>query len=113
MTKFSIYGEVPALEALLKQLQEQYGDLITASFSDPDGIDVMPNNVDKGVGIRLLMEHIGVPAEGVACIGDSFNDLAMFRACEQSYAMAHAPQAVREEAAFVAETVGNALYKLL
>ncbi|WP_164545396.1 HAD family hydrolase [Paenibacillus albus] len=113
VTKFSIYGEIPDLEALLKQLQEQYGDQITASFSDPDGIDVMPNGVDKGAGIRLLMEHIGVSADGVACIGDSFNDLAMFRACEQSFAMSHSPQAIREEAAFVADTVGSAIKRLL
>lgn len=113
ITKFSIYGPVPLLEVLLNQLKFEYFDQLTASFSDPDGIDIMPANVDKGAGIQLVEQYLGINQENVASIGDSYNDLAMFRRTAFSFAMTHAPEPVKEEAVFVANTVGEALHKLL
>ncbi|UVI30457.1 HAD family hydrolase [Paenibacillus spongiae] len=113
VTKFSIYGTVPLLQSMLDQLQDQYGDRITASFSDPDGIDVMPGGVDKGTGVELLMRLLGIQGEEAVCIGDSFNDLAMFRACSRSVAMSHAPDAIRIAATHKADTVGQAIIEFL
>ncbi|SFJ69980.1 hypothetical protein SAMN02799624_05560 [Paenibacillus sp. UNC496MF] len=109
ITKFSIYGKVPALRELLEQLRARFGDRITASFSDPDGIDVMPGRVDKGTAAEALMARLGIGRADAACIGDSFNDLAMFRACARSVAMSHAPEPVRDAATHAADSVADAL----
>ncbi|WP_308639832.1 HAD family hydrolase [Paenibacillus silvisoli] len=66
------------------------GASISASFSDPDGIDIMPGGADKGAGVRLLMACLGIAQHEVACFGDSFNDLAMFDVSPNSFAMSHA-----------------------
>lgn len=113
ITKFSIYGEVPLLERMLDELDQQFGSRITASFSDPDGIDVMPGGVDKGAAVEALMQLLEVRRDETACIGDSFNDLAMFRICSQSFAMTHSHGAVLAKATHQAKTVGQAIHDLL
>ncbi|MCM3626067.1 HAD family hydrolase [Paenibacillus glycanilyticus] len=113
VTKFSVYGEVPLLERMLEELDQQFGSRITASFSDPDGIDVMPGGVDKGAAVEALMELLGIRRDETACIGDSFNDLAMFRICSYSFAMSHSHGTVLRTATHRADTVGQALNDLL
>lgn len=113
ITKFSVYGEIPALQTLLEELRRQFGSRITASFSDPDGVDVMPGRVDKGAAAEALMALLGIDQAETACIGDSFNDLAMFRACSRSIAMSHAPEEVLGAAAHAADTVALALREWL
>ncbi|WP_336786136.1 HAD family hydrolase [Paenibacillus sp. MMO-177] len=113
VTKFSIYGEVPLLERMLETLDERFADRITASFSDPDGIDVMPGGVDKGAAVEALMQLLDIRREETACIGDSFNDLAMFRICSRSFAMSHSHDTVLTTATHRADTVGQALNVLL
>ncbi|CAM3135003.1 HAD family hydrolase [Paenibacillus lupini] len=113
ITKFSIYGEVPLLEQMLVTLDQHFGGRVTASFSDPDGIDVMPGGVDKGAAVESLMQLLGIRKEETACIGDSFNDLAMFRSCSRSFAMSHAHGAVLRTATHQADTVDQALNHLL
>ncbi|WP_054024589.1 Cof-type HAD-IIB family hydrolase [Bacillus sp. FJAT-28004] len=108
-TKFSIYGEVPILERLLQDLANVYGENVTASFSDADGVDIMPAGVDKGTALLSLMSRLNIGSDEVACIGDSYNDLAMFRLTPYSYAMTAADEAVRRVAAHSASGVAEAL----
>lgn len=112
VTKLSIYGEVPRLSRLLGEIEREFGTSVTASFSDPDGIDVMPGGVDKGAGVRLLLQRLGLAPHEMACIGDSFNDLPMFAATPNSWAMAHADMEVRRRAAFETASVAAALARL-
>ncbi|TCM99021.1 hypothetical protein EV294_102308 [Paenibacillus sp. BK033] len=113
VTKFSIYGEVPLLEQMLETLDQRFADRIKASFSDPDGIDVMPGGVDKGAAVEALMQLLDIRREETACIGDSFNDLAMFRICSRSFAMSHAHGTVLTTATHRADTVAQAIYDLI
>ena len=48
---------------------------------------------DGGTAARL-----GVPPSRVAAVGDWYNDVGMFRYAGHSFAMGHAPAAVREAA---------------
>jgi len=113
VTKFSIYGSVPALEKMLRTLDHQLNDHITSFFSDPDGIDVMPGGVDKGAGIEAIMDLEKIESKDVACIGDSFNDIAMFQVSGQSFAMSQAKVDVKKEAKFIVNNVSSALSRFL
>ena len=108
-TKFSIYGDVPILERLLQDLESAYGETVTASFSDPDGVDIMPAGVDQGTALLSLMSRLNIEAHEAACIGDSYNDLAMFRVTPHSCSMADADEAVKRVASHSASSVAEAL----
>lgn len=63
--------------------------------------------IDKGVGVRRLIQHLGVDPARVLAIGDNFNDLPMFKAVGTSVAMGQSPEAVRQAADWVAPTFGE------
>jgi 5-amino-6-(5-phospho-D-ribitylamino)uracil phosphatase len=65
--------------------QVLYVDDVNAGFS---WLEILNVDANKGSGIRFLREHLGV--DRVVCFGDQANDLPMFEAADESYAMADA-----------------------
>lgn len=53
-------------------------------------LEAMPLGVDKGVGLRLLAEHLGLEQYQVAAVGDGGNDVAMLRYAALGVAMGNA-----------------------
>ena len=58
--------------------------------------------IDKGVGVRRLIEHLQLDPARVLAVGDNFNDLPMFKAVGTSVAMGQSPAEVRQAADWVA-----------
>lgn len=52
------------------------------------GLDtaIVAKETDKGIGLRALLAHVGLPTVEVLAIGDSEPDLAMFRVARRSFA---------------------------
>lgn len=71
--------------------------------SSPMDLEVMPANVDKGVGLRQLAEHLGVEPSQIMAIGDGGNDEGMLRFAGLPVAMGNAPEAVKSLAKWVTE----------
>lgn len=57
-------------------------------------IDVNVQGWDKGDGVRLLAEELGISLDEVAVFGDSENDLSMMRSVPNSVAVRNASDAV-------------------
>ena len=68
-------------------------------------VDFTRSGVDKGSGIARMGEMLGVKPLEMACVGDSYNDLPMFRACALPIAMGSSPEEIRAAADFTAPTV--------
>lgn len=62
---------------------------------------------DKQVACRDLMQQAGVSAEQTACIGDDSIDLPAFAVCGFSYAVADAPNYVKQKATGVLTLAGG------
>jgi Cof subfamily protein (haloacid dehalogenase superfamily) len=58
----------------------------------------LPGGCDKGVMLAQLAESLGLPRSRVAAVGDWYNDVGMFGYAGRSFAMGHAPSAVRNAA---------------
>lgn len=58
--------------------------------------------IDKGVGVRRLIEHLQLDPGRVLAIGDNFNDLPMFKVAGTSVAMGQSPEPVKQAADWVA-----------
>jgi hydroxymethylpyrimidine pyrophosphatase-like HAD family hydrolase len=52
----------------------------------------------KGTAIRWIAEHEGVAIKDTVCVGDWLNDVPMFEAAGQSFAMGQAPDEVKSRA---------------
>lgn len=69
-----------------------------------DRIDVVPKGVDKAVGLRLLLDDLGLRAapRRLLSVGDGENDLPVFAVAHHAVAVANAAAIVRQAAHTVA-----------
>lgn len=68
-------------------------------------VEVTAADASKGAALRALCERLGIAPNEVMAIGDSDNDLSMFRYAGCPVAMGNAPASVKEEACEA--TAGN------
>ena len=64
-------------------------------------LDVINDNVNKGSGVKALLDYYGIDKEDSLCFGDFVNDVDMFLACGFKVAMDNACSSLKERADFV------------
>ncbi len=74
------------------------GDMMDVVGSGEGYFDVVCPGVSKATGLQRLLDRWGITPEECIAFGDSDNDLAMLELVGCSYAMANAPENVREAA---------------
>ena len=75
---------------------------LTATASGYGGIDIIQTGWHKGRALAELMRYYGLTANQVMAFGDGGNDIEMLQLAGFSYAMANAPENVKEAARFSA-----------
>jgi Cof subfamily protein (haloacid dehalogenase superfamily) len=80
------------------EAQAAIGQRATASRSQPYYLDVTNKDANKGAVVEYLAQHLGVPAEEIATIGDQPNDVLMFKRSGFSIAMGNASDEVKAQA---------------
>jgi len=73
-------------------------------FRYPYYFECCSNETNKGLAIEKVSEELGIKKEEIVCIGDNFNDVAMFKVAGLSIAMENAPKAVKEQCDIVTLT---------
>lgn len=69
---------------------------VSISFSSDRYLEMNRAGVDKGLGLRELAQHLGIPVEQTIAIGDNFNDIAMLKTAGLSVAVANAAQEIKD-----------------
>ena len=80
-------------------LQRLVGDQIYMTWPMDDRFEILHPAVDKGLAIRTLAAHSGVPLEQIMAIGDGHNDLPMLRQAGLGVLMGDAKEKVRRQTA--------------
>jgi Cof subfamily protein (haloacid dehalogenase superfamily) len=73
-------------------------DVTTFESAGQHVLRISPMGTSKGAALAALATELGVAREHVAVAGDFWNDLSMFAYAGRSFAMPHAPEAVRRAA---------------
>jgi hypothetical protein len=106
-------GPKPSIEATRAEVQAHLGEAVfMASFpllrpmlreghEETWGMVVRTAGPSKGTAVHFLAKHHGVGAEQVVVVGDWLNDLPMFQEAGLSFAMAQAPDEVKQAASEV------------
>lgn len=99
--KFFVCDNVPfaPLRAALGKIEG-----ISLTQSSPRNIEVMPEGVDKGQGVKEFAGLLGVPLSQVMTLGDQENDIPMLRTAGYGVAMGNASPETKAAAAFVTGT---------
>ncbi|MFZ5816142.1 MAG: Cof-type HAD-IIB family hydrolase [Bacillota bacterium] len=92
------------LEAAHRLVRAALGDDLSFTSSDAENLEVTQPGVDKGSGVVWLAARWGVPLERVMVVGDSQNDISMFRVAGFGVAMGNADPELKGLAAAVTES---------
>ncbi len=96
--------------ALVERCEAEARDALdgkaSASRSQTYYLDVTAPDANKGAVVDYLSRNLGVPHAGIVTIGDSQNDVLMFRRSGLSIAMGNALDSIKAEANLV--TASNA-----
>lgn len=93
---FDFESSVPIFEALSPLEKDNQ-----VVLSGPNWVDVMRAGVDKGTGLNVLQEVLGVTPEQTVVFGDFHNDLPMFDHAAHAFAVENGHPDVREAADWV------------
>lgn len=87
----------PAIEQLPSKVYEKYNVFKSAPFF----LEFTHKEVDKGLGLQKLGEHLGIKREEIIACGDAGNDLSMVKFAGLGVAMGNATPDVKEAANFI------------
>ena len=87
----------PAIDKLPSEIYEKY----SVFKSSPFFLEFTHKEVDKGLGLKRLGEHLGIKREEIIACGDAGNDLSMVKYAGLGVAMANATPEVKEVANYI------------
>ncbi len=87
------------------ELRDFFGPEVQIVRTHPYLVEGTAAGVDKGSGLRRLLELLQIPRERVLAVGDHDNDLPMFAEAGLAVAMGQAEENVRSAAHWVAPSV--------
>lgn len=90
--KVMMVAEAEILSAAIAQLPEELHRNYTVVQSAPFFLELMNPTSNKGTGVAMLAEHLGIDASEVICMGDAGNDHHMIKYAGLGVAMGNATE---------------------
>jgi hypothetical protein len=92
------------------RLLPEWGQLYQIAIAGEIWVDI--TIADKGVGIKALCRHLGIPLENVVAFGDNYNDIPILDIVGTPHIMANAPKELLNRYSNVCTDVAEELRKL-
>ena len=106
-TKVNCVLEEAAAAAYVERLRASFGEDVYVTRSQPDFVEVINPNVDKGRALAAVARYYGVTMQETMAIGDSWNDVPLLSSVGLGVAMGTAPPELRAKADAVVAGVEN------
>lgn len=78
-----------------------WSDKVKACMAGEEWVDFMDQSVDKGNGLKVLEDYLGIGREETMAFGDNNNDIGMMMAAGTSYAVETAVEEVKTAAGHI------------
>ena len=104
MSKFMMIDHPEILDESIKKIPEEYYEKYTIVRSTPFFLEILNKNANKGAGINLLSQRLGIKQDEVICVGDAGNDKHMIEYAGLGVAMGNATDEIKEIANYVTRT---------
>ncbi len=92
-------------DATLEMLRETFAGKIAVVKSTPTFVEVVPPEVNKGEGLRVLANEYGIDMSETMAMGDAGNDVSMIKAAGVGVAMGNATDEAKAAADYVTTNV--------
>ena len=84
---------------------------LLSGYQNNNSIDIVVKGVSKGTGVKAMKKHLN--ADEMCGIGDSYNDLPLFKASDHSFTFHSSPNSVKKQVNEVVESVSEAIHKVM
>jgi Cof subfamily protein (haloacid dehalogenase superfamily) len=101
IVKVMFIDEPDYLEKVIEKLPKEVYEKYTVVRSAPFFLEFLNKKVNKGVGVKLLAEALGISEKEVICVGDAENDIDMIKYAGLGVAMGNAFPEVKEIADYI------------
>ena len=102
--KIMMIDEPELLDAAIARLPADVWQKNTILKSAPFFLEILNKEVNKGTGVKLLAERLGLQTDEVMAMGDQENDLAMIEFAGMGVAMGNAIESVKAASQFVTKS---------
>jgi Cof subfamily protein (haloacid dehalogenase superfamily) len=100
-TKMLILADEVRMPQIQAEVQAFLGAAAHVAPSHPTFLEIVSSKVSKGVALAQVAAALGVEQHEVMAVGDGMNDLAMLTWAVTSFAISHAPEALKAAATHV------------
>ena len=104
VSKFMMIDHPEILDECIKKIPKKFYEKYTIVRSMPFFLEILNSNANKGAGISLLSEELGIKQDEVICVGDAGNDKHMIEYAGLGVAMGNATDDIKEIANYVTRT---------
>ena len=102
--KITIYNQTDTLDNLNLLFKPKFGSFLYVINSGNFWIDIANLGINKGTGIKKIMEADQISSAEVMAFGDYYNDIEMLQAAAYSFVMANAPEAMKQYGKYKAQS---------
>lgn len=103
--KISLAGEFIELNKFRKEYLDQFKEDFNIDFGMEYFLEIYSKKANKGKALKIIAQKLGCKKEEVICIGDSENDIEMFKTSGCAIAMGNATDTVKKYAHYITESV--------
>lgn len=90
-----------------KVLKKEFPSNMNLFRFDSCGVDVGMHNNTKGKAVKKVLKHLNIDKKYTIGIGDSFDDISMFKEVGLSIAMGNGSEEAKENASLVAPSISD------
>lgn len=102
--KLMMVDEPELLDHAIARIPAEAWERYTILKSAPYFLEILHRKVDKGTGVKMLANHLGIARENVMTLGDQANDTAMIEYAGLGVAMGNAIPELKAVAQYVTTT---------
>jgi Cof subfamily protein (haloacid dehalogenase superfamily) len=106
-TKLILLADPDETDRLLARFRAEFAGKANVTKSDPEYLEFMAPDADKGKAIAVLASHYGIEREEVLAMGDADNDEGLLREAGLGVAVANAREGARRAARRITRRTNN------
>ena len=88
------------VDEVTRRFNQQFQGSLRAVASGFGAVDIIQTGIHKAWGLQALMTKYGISSEEIAVFGDGGNDIEMLKLAKHSFAVANAPQEIKDVARY-------------
>jgi len=104
LVKIMMIDDPEKLDQVVANLPEEVTNKYTVVRSSEIFLEFLDRSVNKGTGVKIIADKLGIKSEEIICIGDAGNDVAMIKYAGLGVAMGNAFSELKEISDYITDS---------